>query len=149
MGKLRTHKGFASGERDASAAAIVKGFVAQDSRHNVGHLFFLAADRQRLGRAAVGEGVEMAFVEFFAMDDQSVQRTVDNSRNRLLAQVAAFEAQTRIKQHIPRAGAAFRVLAPAAAERAALQEHHGTNTWAVVGGVTLNIEDHIFAPCCV
>ena len=66
------------------------------------------------------------------------------ARCRLLAQVAAVQAQTRIKQHVPAAGAAFRVLAPATAQRAAFQEHHGTNSGAVVGRVTLNIEDHVF-----
>lgn len=79
------------------------------------------------------------------MNDQPVQRAFNTPRRGLLTQFTAVQAQTRIKQHIPAAEAAFRVLTPATAQRAAFQEYHGSNTRAVVGGVTLYIEDHFFA----
>ena len=79
------------------------------------------------------------------MDGQPVQRAFNTPWRGLLTQVTAVQTQTGVKQDVPRAGAAFRVLAPATAQRAAFQEHHGSNTGAVVGGVTLYVEDHFFA----
>ncbi|MDI5166083.1 MATE family efflux transporter, partial [Salmonella enterica subsp. enterica serovar Montevideo] len=40
------------------------------------------------------------------------------------------------------AGAAFRVLAPATAQRTAFEKYYGTDTGAIVGRIALNIEDH-------
>ncbi|OMP13805.1 hypothetical protein COLO4_00918 [Corchorus olitorius] len=142
--QLRVHKRLAAGKRNTAAAAVVKGLIAQHGRHDLAHLLFFTAYGQRLRRAAVGEGVERLFTQFFTVDDETIQRAFDTARRRLLTQVAAVKAQARIKQHVPATGTAFRVLAPATAQRAAFQEHHGTNTGAIVGGVTLNIEDHVF-----
>ena len=143
--QLRVHKRLAAGEGDPAAAAVVEGFVAQYGRHDLLDLLFFTADGQRLRRAAVTKGVERGFIKLLPVDNQAIQRAFDAARCRLLAQVTAVQAQARIKQHVPAAGAAFRVLAPATAQRAAFQEHHGSNTGAIVGRVTLNIEDHDFA----
>lgn len=84
----------------------------------------------------------MRVSEFFAMDKEAIQRAFDDARGRLDAKLAAFEAQTCIKQQILRARPAFRILTPATAQRASFKEHHGADTGAIVCGIALNIENH-------
>ena len=145
MCQRRVHERLAAGEGDPAAAAVVEGLVAQHGGHNLLHLLLFTADGKRLRRATVGKGSERLVVKRLTMNDQPAQRAFNTPRRGLLTQVTAVQAQTGIKQDVPRAGAAFRVLTPATAQRAAFQEYHGSNTWAVVGGVTLYIEDHFFA----
>ncbi|MNE66895.1 hypothetical protein D3C80_1624740 [compost metagenome] len=115
VGQSRVHKRLAAGECDTAAAAIVKGFITQHGGHNIGDLLLLTAYGHRLRRAAIGEGVKRCIVEFFAMNNQSIQRAVDNPWRSLLAEVAAFQAQAGIKQDVSGTRTALRILTPAAA----------------------------------
>ncbi|SBN19686.1 conserved hypothetical protein [Klebsiella variicola] len=89
----------------------------------------------------------MLVVNVLPINDQTIEGTGDNLRRRLLTQIAAGQAQPRVIQQIFAAGAAFRVLAPAAAQRAAFQEDDGTDPWAVMGGIALDVEDHGLSSC--
>ncbi len=76
------------------------------------------------------------------MDQQAVACPADSVRCRPLAEIASVETEAGIKEHLSRQSAALRILAPAAGQRAAFQEHDGANAGAVMGGVALNIENH-------
>ena len=89
----------------------------------------------------------MAVVNVLPVNDQAIEGAVDNRRRRLLAQIAAGQAQPRVIQQIFATGAALRVLAPAAAQRAAFQEDDGADPWAVMGGIALDVEDHGLSSC--
>ena len=67
------------------------------------------------------------------MDNQAVQLAGNHLRRGLLAEVAAVQAQARVIQQIRRAGAAFRVLAPAAAQRTPFEEDDSADPRAVMG----------------
>ena len=75
----------------------------------------------------------MRIGELFAMDNQTVQLTGNHFRRSLLAEVAAVQAKAGVIQQIRRAGAAFRVLAPAAAQRTAFEEYDSADPRAVMG----------------
>ncbi|SAZ45189.1 conserved hypothetical protein [Klebsiella quasipneumoniae subsp. similipneumoniae] len=140
--QARIHKGFAAGKGDAAATAIVKGFIAQHRRHDLLDALLFAAHRERGGGAAVAQRGDMAVVNVLPVNDQAIEGAGDNRRRRLLAQLAAGKAQARVIQQVFAAGAALRILAPAAAQRAAFQEDDGADPWAVMGGIALDIEDH-------
>ncbi len=141
------HKGFAAGKSDAAAAAIVERFITQHRRHDLLDAFLLAAHRERGGGAAVAQRGDMAVVNVLPINDQAIEGAGDNRRRRLLAQLAAGQAQPRVIQQIFATGAALRVLAPAAAQRAAFQEDDGADPWAVMGGIALDVEDHGLSSC--
>ena len=140
--QLWLHKRFAAGQGEAPSAAIVKRFVTQDGRHDLIHAFYLSADGQGLGRTAVGQRRDGLIGQFFTVNKQAIQRTFNHFRCSLRTQIATVEAQTRVIEQILRTGAAFRILAPAAAQGASFKEHHGTNTGAIVSGIALNIKNH-------
>jgi hypothetical protein len=74
----------------------------------------LPTDGQRLGRAAIGQGVKVGLRQIFTRYQQAVKRPGDGLWGGLLAKIAAFQAQPGIKQHFAATSAALRVLTPAA-----------------------------------
>ncbi|CSE87068.1 Uncharacterised protein [Shigella sonnei] len=76
------------------------------------------------------------------MNKQTIQRALNHFRRGLSAQLAAFQTQSCVIQQILRAGAAFRVLTPAAAQRTAFKKYDRADTGAIMGRVALNIENH-------
>ncbi|MNN64021.1 hypothetical protein D3C81_1794390 [compost metagenome] len=89
----------------------------------------------------------MWLFDFFAMDNQAIQCTLDNPRCRLLTKLTAVETQTRIEQQILRTGTTLGILTPATAQRAAFHKDNGADAGAIVGGIALNIENHK-SPLC-
>jgi hypothetical protein len=54
---------------------------------------FLPADGQRLGRAAIGQGVKVGLRQIFTRYQQAVKRPGNGLWGGLLAKIAAFQAQ--------------------------------------------------------
>ncbi len=90
----------------------------------------------------MGQRGKRVIGQFFAMNQQSAQRPFNHLRCRLSTEIATLEAQTCVIEQVLRAGAAFRVLAPPAAQGASLKEHHGTDPGTIMCGIALDIENH-------
>ena len=76
------------------------------------------------------------------MDNQPADDPFNHRRGSFLAQVAAVKTQARVEQEILFPGAAFRILAPSAAELASFHEDNGADARTIVGGIALNVENH-------
>ncbi|ESC91609.1 hypothetical protein HMPREF1594_04503 [Escherichia coli 907446] len=67
------------------------------------------------------------------MNKQTIQRALNHFRCGLSAQLTAFQTESWVIQQILRAGAAFRVLTPVAAQRTAFKKYDRADTGAIMG----------------
>lgn len=89
---------------------------------------------------------DMVRLQALPVNGDAVQRSGDNLRRRLLTEIALFQAEARVIQQIFMAGAAFRILAPAAAQRATFKKDNGANAGTIMRRITLDIKNHKPSP---
>ena len=129
--KAGLHERFAAGERDAAAGAFVEHAVTDDRGQHFGHAHVAADEAAGLGRTRLGARPAARTLEHFALaallgeDVGTLDRT-------FLPTAAAGNAAGGVTEDFRLGANPFRIVAPLAPQRAALEEDDRADSRSVV-----------------
>lgn len=131
---------FAAGERDTTTRFIEEHHILLDLFHNLSRRHLFADDLTSLCIAELDAGA--ARQTDLPESDELPVLTDDSIVLAELHAVAAAQAAILVQDEFLLGRNRFRVVAPLAPERAALQEDGRSNARSIVHGIPLNIENH-------